>query len=73
MGFRHLFIAEIGDAVGEISDGAGAPLVYVLLHWPKVVPQRHKIAQSLCVGLDSLWDLREEETSNLKHLSHLGE
>lgn len=54
MALGPLFIGEVGDAVGEISDGAGAPLVYVLLHRPEVVPQRHKVTQPLRVGLDSL-------------------
>ncbi len=49
-----LFVAEIGDTVGEISDGVGAPLVNVLLHGPEVVPQGYTVAQSLCVGLYSL-------------------
>lgn len=54
MAFSPLLIGEVGDAVGEVSDGAGAPLVYVLLHRPEVVPQRYEITQPLRVGLDSL-------------------
>lgn len=54
MAFSPLLIGEVGDAVGEVSDGAGAPLVYVLLHGPEVVPQRYEITQPLRVGLDSL-------------------
>lgn len=54
MTFSLVSVGEVGDAVGEISDGAGAPLVYVLLHRPEVVPQRYETTQPLCVGLDSL-------------------
>lgn len=57
MGFcllSSLFIAEIGDIVGEISNGAGSPLVNVLLHGLEVVPQGYTVTQSLCVGLYSL-------------------
>lgn len=54
MGFCPLFIAEIGDTVCEISNGAGSPLVNVLLHGLEVVPQGYTVTQSLCVGLYSL-------------------
>lgn len=53
-GFRPLYIAEIGDTIGEISNGASGPLVNVLLHGLKVIPQSYTVTQSFCVGLYSL-------------------
>lgn len=54
MGFRPLFIAEICDTIGEISNGASRPLVNIQLHGLEVIPQRYTVTQSLRVGLYSL-------------------
>ncbi len=61
MGLCLIFMAEIIDTVAEISDGVGGPLVNVLLHGLEVVPQGDTVAQSLCVGLYSLGDLKGQK------------
>lgn len=60
MGLCLLFVAQIGDTVGEISDGVCGPLVNVLLHGLEVIPQGYTVAQPFCVGLYSLGDLKEQ-------------
>lgn len=63
-GKKHLcpvFIIQICDTVGELSNRTGGPLVNVLLHGLEVIPKDYAIFQSLSVSLYSLRGLQNQE------------
>lgn len=54
----RLHIAKSGDGVGELGDRGGRPPVDVALRGLQVIPEFGAVAESFCVRLYFLWNLK---------------